>query len=494
MDYSLKLTQAGADKLAAAIGGGASVSFNELAFTEIEPAFNIGTAVGGSGGTNATISSGQYSAGSMIPGFIGWALNLYTSGMGTYGPWISGEFNGVQITGFPSLPNGFYYAEYSDWNGGVLLIPFLSETDNEYASEYGGSAITAHVSVGETISYEVARVPVSSVVSAGDVTTLSGTIPSDNGGFNIRGVYLTDIDGVTIGAAAFPATYKPAGLEGGTASITAKIKITLSGVGSAVVNIEAMDTVEQQLAAAPQTASISDSDFAAVSDSVGVMKRITFANLWRWIKSKLRARTIYSISNFSGCQVASSGGGTASTAAPPTLAINCGTTLGGYYTAKIGYYLTVSPGLDRSTVNFAKPHAITFDSQISGTAGAAGESRYLWPVEAAYVNGRLNGKGMGFLVENGNIYGCAHDGTTHRITSSFVFNGGSGVAKNHSLRAESDGSGTVSFYVNGGFLGSLAGPVGTRGGVASAAVNVECLVAGQSQWASIAQITVEAEI
>jgi hypothetical protein len=204
-----------------------------------------------------------------------------------------------------------------------------------------------------------------------------------------------------------------------------------------------------------------------------------------------RRRYSYSINNFTGIVPESYLGGASILGSITKMQANSGLTLGGYATAKAGQFFTGSKGTDRDVVDFSKPLAITFDINSVSTAGAAGESRYLWPVATGYTNGRLTTKGLGFLLENNLIYGCTHDGTTHRMTTGITCGTGN---KNHSLRAESNGAGSVDFYVNGVLLQTLAGPTGTQNSASVMAINVECTVAGFSQWVSIGQFTLEGDM
>jgi hypothetical protein len=195
----------------------------------------------------------------------------------------------------------------------------------------------------------------------------------------------------------------------------------------------------------------------------------------------------YEVTNFTGA-VASAGGGTGVTPGLLTCSANSSLTPGNYYTHKVGTFMGGSG--ERQTADFSKMIVLGFGIIVINTTGDS-ESRYLWPVATAYNNGRLTSKGFGFIHIGDKIYGCSHDGTTHRITTSFVTSPAGNTI--HRCMAISNGSGSVEYFVDGTSIGSLTGPTGTQINANSVAINVECGAAEISQWAICQQLSLNFE-
>ena len=176
--------------------------------------------------------------------------------------------------------------------------------------------------------------------------------------------------------------------------------------------------------------------------------------------------------NFTGATNVKSGGSSESA----TLGYSAGqssATNGNYNGYRYGTYMAMNPAGSITIADFDRRTIFRASILSPNTASVTGEARYLWPVSIIYTTGRLTTKGIGFVVIGNKVYGHTHDGTTARITTEFVDFG-----LNQTLAdcvADSNGSGTVAFYVNGTLLGSLTGPTGTQTGARGVQANVQCV-------------------
>ena len=176
--------------------------------------------------------------------------------------------------------------------------------------------------------------------------------------------------------------------------------------------------------------------------------------------------------NFTGATNVKSGG----TSESATLGFSSGAssaTNGNYNGYRYGTYMGMNPAGDRAIANFDRRTIFRASMLSPNTASVTGEARYLWPVSTSYTTGRLTTKGIGFVFIGNKVYGHTHDGTTALITTGFVdFGLNANLAD---CVADSNGSGTVDFYVNGTLLGSLTGPTGTQTNARGVQANVQCV-------------------
>ena len=176
--------------------------------------------------------------------------------------------------------------------------------------------------------------------------------------------------------------------------------------------------------------------------------------------------------NFTGATNVKSGG----TSESATLGFSAGqssATNGNYNGYRYGVYMAMNPSGANTTANFDRRTIFRASIPSPNTASVTGEARYLWPVSTSYTTGRLTTKGIGFVFIGNKVYGHTHDGTTARITTEFVdFGLNTNLAD---CVADSNGSGTVAFYVNGTLLGSLTGPTGTQTNARGVQANVQCV-------------------
>lgn len=180
----------------------------------------------------------------------------------------------------------------------------------------------------------------------------------------------------------------------------------------------------------------------------------------------------FECTNFTGATNVKSGGTTESA----TLGYSAGqssATNGNYNGYRYGTYMAMNPAGTQTVANFDRRTIFRALILAPNTASATGEARYLWPVSTSYTTGRLTTKGIGFVVIGNKVHGHTHDGTTSRITTQFVDFGLNTTLVD--CVADSNGLGTVSFYINGTLLESLAGPTGTQINARGVQANVQCV-------------------
>jgi hypothetical protein len=180
----------------------------------------------------------------------------------------------------------------------------------------------------------------------------------------------------------------------------------------------------------------------------------------------------FECTNFTGATNVKSGG----TSESATLGYSAGqssATNGNYNGYRFGTYMAMNPAGTQSVANFDRRTVFRTLIISPNTASATGEARYLWPVSTSYTTGRLTTKGIGFVVIGNKVHGHTHDGTTSRITTQFVDFGLNSTLVD--CVADSNGLGTVSFYINGTLLESLAGPTGTQTNARGVQANVQCV-------------------
>ena len=185
-----------------------------------------------------------------------------------------------------------------------------------------------------------------------------------------------------------------------------------------------------------------------------------------------RAWISFHCTNFTGATNVKSGG----TSESATLGFSSGqssATNGNYNGYRYGTYMAMNPAGLNTTANFNRRTIFRALVISPNTASVTGEARYLWPVSTSYTTGRLTSKGIGFVFIGNKLYGHTHDGTTARITTQFVDFGANATTAD--CVADSNGSGTVSFYVNGTLLESLTGPTGTQTNARGVQANVQCV-------------------
>ena len=203
-----------------------------------------------------------------------------------------------------------------------------------------------------------------------------------------------------------------------------------------------------------------------------------------------RAWITFHCTNFTGATNVKSGG----TSESATLGFSSGqssATNGNYNGYRYGTFMAINPGGLNTTANFDRRTIFRILTNSPNTASVTGEVRYLWPVSTSYTTGRLTSKGIGFVFIGNKLYGHTHDGTTARITTEFVDFGANATLAD--CVADSNGSGTVSFYVNGTLLGSLTGPTGTQTNARGVQANVEC-VDSVSLFFSLLSFSLEVKI
>ena len=185
-----------------------------------------------------------------------------------------------------------------------------------------------------------------------------------------------------------------------------------------------------------------------------------------------RAWISFHCTNFTGATNVKSGG----TSESATLGFSSGqssATNGNYNGYRYGTYMAMNLGGLNTTANFDRRTIFRALVISPNTASVTGEARYLWPVSTSYTTGRLTSKGIGFVFIGNKLYGHTHDGTTARITTQFVDFGANATTAD--CVADSNGSGNVSFYVNGTLLESLTGPTGTQNNARGVQANVQCV-------------------
>jgi hypothetical protein len=180
----------------------------------------------------------------------------------------------------------------------------------------------------------------------------------------------------------------------------------------------------------------------------------------------------FECTNFTGATNVKSGG-TSESASLGYSAGQSSATNGNYNGYRFGTYMAMNPVGTQTTANFDRRTFFRSLIVSPNTASATGEARYLWPVSTSYTTGRLTTKGIGFVVIGNKVHGHTHDGTTSRITTQFVDFGLNSTLVD--CVADSNGLGTVSFYINGTFLESLAGPTGTQTNARGVQANVQCV-------------------
>lgn len=171
------------------------------------------------------------------------------------------------------------------------------------------------------------------------------------------------------------------------------------------------------------------------------------------------AANVFAVDLGSNASLTATCTGTGSVAFTYNQWVECNTGTTANSTALAGHYIAfLETGLSFSSINWSKN--ITFSVNESVFTSSPNDSARIYfgnSSTSITTFGNLSGNGFGWEIDNNNLYGAFYNGTYNTVNLSTV----STTAAGYNLIVNSDGTGNITWYVNGVAKGTTStGPTG----------------------------------